>query len=140
MADLKTTVNKASVTAYLKSVDDEQKRKDCREVIALMREITGKRPKMWGSSIIGFGSYHYRYRSGREGDWPLTGLSPRKQNLTIYIMPGFSRYASLMKKLGKYKTGKSCLYVKTLDDVDRGTLRQLIARSVADMKKMYDHT
>lgn len=140
MADLKTTVNKASVTAYLKSVDDEQKRKDCREVIALMREITGKRPKMWGASIIGFGSYHYRYRSGREGDWPLTGLSPRKQNLTIYIMPGFSRYASLMKKLGKYKTGKSCLYVKTLDDVDRGTLRQLIARSVADMKKMYDHT
>jgi nucleoid DNA-binding protein len=140
VAELKTTVTKASVGAFLKSVDDAQKRRDSREVMALMKEITGKQPRMWGSSIIGFGSYHYRYQSGREGDWPVTGLSPRKQNLTIYIMPGFERYAPLMKKLGKYKTGKSCLYVKKLEDVDCNALRELIARSVADMEKMYDCT
>lgn len=140
MSKLKTTVNKASVAAFLQSVDDEQKRKDCREVMALMKEVTGKRALMWGSSIVGFGSYHYHYQTGREGDWPVTGFSPRKQNLTIYIMPGFSRYSSLLKKLGKYKTGKSCLYVKKLDDIDRKLLRQLIVRSVADMKKMYDCT
>ncbi len=140
MAELKTKATKASVAAFLRTVDDERKRNDAREVMALMKDVTGKRPKMWGPSIVGFGSYHYRYGSGREGDWPVTGFSPRKQYLTISIMPGFSRYAPLMKKLGKYKTGKSCLYLKKLDDVDRKVLRRLVARSVTDMKKMYECT
>ena len=138
MSELKTKPTKASVAAFLNSVEDDQRRRDTREVVKLMKEITGKRAKMWGSSIVGFGTYHYKYKSGREGDWPVTGLSPRKQNLAIYVMPGFSRYSALMKKLGKYKTGKSCLYLKKLDDVDRKVLRQLIARSVADMKKLYE--
>lgn len=93
---------------------------------------------MWSTSIVGFGTYHYKYESGREGDWPVTGFSPRKQSLTIYVMPGFSRYGSLMRKLGKYKTGKSCLYLKNLDDVDQQVLRELLIRSVADMKKLYE--
>ena len=138
MSELKTKPTKASVAAFLNSVEDDQRRRDAREVVKLMNEITGKRAKMWGSSIVGFGTYHYKYKSGREGDWPVTGFSPRKQNLAIYIMPGFSRYSALMKKLGKYKTGKSCLYLKKLDDVDRKVLRQLIARSVADMTKLYE--
>ncbi len=140
MAELKTKATKASVAAFLRTVDDERKHNDAREVMVLIKDVTGKRPKMWGPSIVGFGSYHYRYGSGREGDWPVTGFSPRKQYLTIYIMPGFSRYAPLMKKLGKYKTGKSCLYLKKLDDVDRKVLRGLVARSVTDMKKMYECT
>ena len=140
MAELKTQPTTASVTAFLNAVDDPQKRRDAKEVLALMKEITGKKPEMWGTSIVGFGTYHYRYASGREGDWPVTGFSPRKRDLTIYVMLGFSRYQALMKKLGKYKTGKSCLYLKRLDDVDRKVLRQLITRSVADMKKAYECT
>ena len=92
---------------------------------------------MWGSSIVGFGSYHYRYASGREGDWPVAGFSPRKQNLVIYIMPGFSDYGDLLGKLGKYRTGKSCLYVNKLDDVDLELLEQLVRESVAEMKRRY---
>jgi len=137
MAELKTKATNASVTAFLDTVEDEQKRKDCREVMKLMSSVTGKKPKMWGASIIGFGSYHYKYRSGREGDWMVTGVSPRKQNLTIYVMLGFSRYESLMNVLGKFKTSKSCLYVKTLDNIDRKVLARLVEKSVADMKKIY---
>lgn len=140
MAELKTKPTRAKLAAFLKSLDDNQRRRDAREIAKLMKEITGKRPRLWGTSIVGFGTYHYKYKSGREGDWPMTGFSPRKQNLAIYIMPGFSRYAALMKKLGKYKTGKSCLYLKRLDDVDLKVLRQLITRSVADMKKLYECT
>ena len=137
MAELKTKVNNTSVKKFLDTVKDERKRKDCRELSALMRSITGRNPKMWGTAIIGFGSYHYTYKSGQEGDWMLTGFPPRKQNVSIYIMPGFSGYGAIMKKLGKYKTGKSCLYVKNLDDIDRGVLRKLVERSVADMKLKY---
>ena len=140
MAEPKTKPTRASVKAFLDAVEDERKRRDCWEVIKMMASVTGNKPKMWGTSIIGFGSYHYKYRSGREGDWPITGLSPRKQNLTIYVMLGFSRYESLMKKLGKYKTSKSCLYVKSLDDIDRKVLTRLIERSVADLKKIYECT
>lgn len=140
MAELKTKASNASVSAFLQSVDGEQKRRDARDILALMKEVTGKRPRMWGTSIVGFGSYHYKYQSGREGDWPVTGFSPRKQNLAVYIMPGFSRYSSLMNRLGKYKTGKSCLYLRRLGDVDQKVLRQLVTRSVADMKKLYDCT
>lgn len=138
MAELKTKPTGASVAAFIAAVDDDGKRRDAREVMAMMRAATGKRARMWGTSIVGFGTYHYKWRSGQEGDWPVTGLSPRKQYLTIYIMPGFSRYGALMKKLGKYKTGKSCLYLKRLDDVDRDVLRRLIERSVGDMRKMYE--
>ena len=106
MADVKTKRNDASVTDFLNAVDDDQKRQDCLELVDLMRDVTGEEPKMWGGSIVGFGSYHYRYDSGREGDWPLVGFSPRKQALTLYIMAGFSRYDELMSRLGKYKTGK----------------------------------
>ena len=123
MVELKTKASNASVSAFLQSVDGEQKRRDARDILALMKEVTGKRPRMWGTGIVGFGSYHYKYQSGREGDWPVTGFSPRKQNLAVYIMPGFSRYSSLMNRLGKHKTGKSCLYLRRLGDVDQKVLR-----------------
>lgn len=100
-----------------------------------MEEITGEPAKMWGDSIVGFGSYHYKYASGQEGDWMLTAFSPRKQNLTLYIMPGFERYENLMKQLGKYKTGKSCLYIKKLEDVDLEVLKELIDLSVKQMRE-----
>ncbi len=137
MAKLKTKPTKIKVSSFLDKVEDEKKRKDCRELVALMRSVSGINPKMWGSAIVGFGSYHYKYNSGREGDWMVTGFSPRKQNISIYIMPGFSDYGAMMNKLGKYTTGKSCLYVKELDDIDRGILRKLVEKSVADMKQMY---
>jgi hypothetical protein len=137
MADLKTKKNRASVQQFLASVDDEKRRKDARVVLKLMREITGEKPAMWGASIVGFGSYHYRYESGREGDWMLTGFSPRKQALTLYIMGGFDRHDGLMSKLGRYKTGKSCLYVKNLEDIDLEVLRELVAESVAYMRRTY---
>ncbi len=130
MAELKTKQNSASVNDFISSIEDEKRRKDCRTVLAMMQEITGDKPKMWGESIIGFGSYHYRYESGREGDWFLTGFSPRKEALTLYIMSGLKGAQALLKKLGKYKTGKSCLYINKLEDIDLATLRELIARSV----------
>ncbi len=123
MAEFKTKASDASVSAFLQSVDGEQKRRDARDILALMKEVTGKRPRMWGTSIVGFGSYHYKYQSGREGDWLVMGFSPRKKNMAVYIMLEFSHYSSLMNKLGKYKTGKSCLYLRRLGDVDQKVLR-----------------
>ena len=125
MAELKTTRNDQSVEDFLNSVTDTNKRADSFEVLALMRDITGEEPRMWGNSIVGFGEYHYKYKSGREGDWFLIGFSPRKQYLTLYIMSGFNQYEELLTKLGKYKTGKSCLYLKRLSDVNRETLISL---------------
>ena len=133
MAELKTRPNEASIEAFLNSVENEKKRQDSYTVLKLMEEITGAPPKMWGDSIIGFGSYHYRYASGREADWFLVGFSPRVQNLTLYIMSGFEEYDRLLEKLGKHKTGKSCLYIKKLEDVDMPTLRELIRLSVDHM-------
>jgi len=138
MSDLKTKANKASVLEFLNAVDNEQRRKDALTMLELMRDLTGYDAVMWGSSIVGFGSYHYKYASGREGDWLLTGFSPRKNDLTIYIMNGFSAYPELMKKLGKCKTGKSCLYVKKLEDIDLTILSKLILKSLDDMRKLYD--
>lgn len=135
MAELKTKRTQASVSAFLDAVENEQRRADCRTVLNLMRAVTGEEPKMWGPSMVGFGSYHYKYASGREGDWFVTGFSPRKQDLTLYIMAGFDRYDELMAKLGKYKTGKSCLYLKRLSDVDLGVLRELVTASVEAMRK-----
>ena len=137
MAELKTKLNDGSVEDFLNSVEDEQKKKDSIEVLNIMTQITGDDAKMWGGSIIGFGNYHYKYDSGREGDWFITGFSPRKQALTLYIMAGFSRYDELPQKLGKYKTGKSCLYVKKLEDINLNVLKELISSSVKYMKEKY---
>ena len=131
MVDLKTKPNDASAEAFLNSVEDEKKRQDSFAILEMMQEVTGMEPQMWGSSIVGFGSYHYKYASGREGDWFQVGFSPRKQNLTLYIMSGFDAYDDLLSKLGKHKTGKSCLYIKRLEDVDLDTLRELVTLSVA---------
>ena len=136
MAELKTKKNDASVDAFLGGIADAKQRADAVRVMELMREITGETPKMWGTSIVGFGSHHYKHASGREGDWFLTGFSPRKGNLTLYIMPGFDQYGRLLQKLGKYKTGKSCLYIKRLDDVDVPTLGELIRTSVAHLTRV----
>lgn len=130
MAENKTQENDGSVEAYLNSVENEQKRQDSWTVLKLMTEVTGEPAKMWGDSIVGFGQYHYKYESGREGDFFLTGFAPRKQSLTLYIMGGFDQYDELMSKLGKHKTGKACLYIKKLEDVDMGVLETLIDRSV----------
>ncbi len=133
MAELKTQENDASVEAFLASVDHDKRREDSFAMLALMKEVTGEEPRMWGTSIVGFGHYHYKYKSGREGEWFLTGFSPRKQNLTLYIMSGFDDYDALLARLGKYKTGKSCLYVNKLEDVDPEVLKELVRRSVAHM-------
>ena len=135
MAGPKTKKSNASVTAFLNKVKNKQRREDCFEVMKIMKEVTGEPPKMWGDSIVGFGSYHYTYASGREGDWMLTGFSPRAQSLTLYIMAGFARYEGLLQNLGKFKTGKSCLYLSRLDDIDKPVLKKLIKASVQHMKK-----
>ena len=137
MAENKTKPGKASVTAFMNSIEDKQKRLDAKKVAGMMREATGSRARMWGANIVGFGEYHYKYDSGREGDFMITGFSPRKQALTLYVIPGFKHFEPLMDKLGKYKTGKSCLYIKRLADVDEKVLRQLIEGSVKHMRKNY---
>lgn len=137
MAELKTQRNNASVEAFLNNVPDEEKRKDCFTVLELMRKVSKEEPAMWGDSIVGFGSYHYKSeRSKQEGDWFIMGFSPRKQNLTLYIMPGISRYKELVDQLGKYKTGGSCLYIKKLSDVDPKILKQLITNAYKNMKQL----
>lgn len=134
MAELKTRENDGDVLAFLNAVPDESKRGDAQRVMAIMREVTGEEPRLWGDSIVGYGHYHYKYASGREGDWPLTGFSPRKANLTLYITSGFEQFEDLRARLGKHTVGKSCLYVKRLSDLDETTLRELIGRSVEHMR------
>ncbi len=138
MAENKTQPTKARVGDFLKTVDNPTRRADAKKVLAMMRRATGKRATMWGSSIVGFGKYKYRYESGREGEFMLTGLSPRKQNLVVYVIPGFEPFKAQMKKLGKHKTGRSCLYINKLEDVDEKVLEKLIADSVKLMRKRYD--
>jgi hypothetical protein len=133
MAAPKTAPTNASVEDYLNGVPNEAKRQDSFALLELMKEVTGENAMMWGPNIVGFGSYHYTYASGREGDWMVTGFAPRKQALTVYIMSGFDRYDDLMANLGKHNTGKSCLYIKRLSDVDTDVLRELVAESVAHM-------
>ena len=135
MTELKTKLTQASVDDCLDAIQDEQMRQDCRTVAKIMQAVANAEPRMWGDSIVGFGSYHYRYASGREGDWPLTGFSPRKQNLTLYIMAGFEQYDDLLRKLGKHARGKSCLYIKRLSDVHLPTLKKLVQASVRHMQK-----
>ncbi|MFQ5732029.1 MAG: DUF1801 domain-containing protein [Planctomycetaceae bacterium] len=135
MAELKTQKTDASVDDFLNGVEDDRRREDCYAVLKIMQQATNDEPAMWGPAIVGFGSYHYKYASGREGDWFLTGFSPRKKELSLYIMAGFDGYPELMEKLGKFKTGKSCLYVKTLDDIHLPTLKKLVKQSVKHVKQ-----
>ena len=133
MAELKTKLTDASVTEYLNAIEKEQVRQDCFVILELMQDAAKAKPRMWGDSIVGFGTYHYVYASGREGDWPIIGFSPRKQNITLYIMAGFEQYQELLARLGKHTTAKSCLYIKRLSDIDLPTLKKLIQDSVDHM-------
>ena len=135
MAELKTKPNRSSVERFVRAVTDEERRRDCQAMIRMMSEVTGAEPEMWGTSIVGFGRYHYKYASGREADWMLLGFSPRKKDLTLYVMAGFEDFPELMQKLGRYKTGTSCLYLRKLEDVDTKVLRKLLKGSVKKTSK-----
>lgn len=137
MTELKTKPNDLSVKTFLDSIADHQVRSDCYKLVELMQKITGQEAKMWGNTIVGFGSYHYKYASGREGDWMITGFAPRKQNLTVYIMEGFDRHKVELARLGPYTTGKSCLYIKKLEDINLSILKEIIKNSVESMKGQY---
>ncbi len=136
MAELKTKATDASVTKFINSVADEAKRNDCFKLVEIMREITKAEPKMWGPSIVGFGSYHYKYASGHEGDCCITGFSPRKDALTLYVMAGLHEQTELLKSLGKHKAGKGCLYIKKLEDVHLTTLKKIIRTGVKSVAKL----
>ena len=133
MAELKTKLTDASVTDYLNAIENEQVRQDCFVILEIMQEATKAKPQMWGDSIVGFGTYHYVYASGREGDWPLTGFASRKKNITLYIMAGFEQYEELLSRLGKFSRGKACLYIKRLSDIDMPMLKELVQASVDRM-------
>ncbi len=137
MAENKTKATAASVSKFIDQVENEQKRNDAITLVDIFEKLTGEKGKMWGPSIIGFGQYHYKYESGREGDFMLAGFSPRKTALTLYIMAGFSKYDEYLSKLGKFKTGKSCLYIKKLADVDMAVLESMIADSIQTIQKKY---
>src|SRR5687767_2415660 len=133
MAENKTKATDQSVEAFINAIEDEKRRQDCQTILTMMRQATGEEPKMWGTSIVGFGSYHYKYESGREGDEPRIGFSPRKQSLTLYVLPGQldDGWQTLLGKLGKHTTGKVCLYIKKLADVDQAVLGEIIQRAAA---------
>jgi hypothetical protein len=135
MAELKTKPTKASVSTFIKSLADDETRRDCRELVKLMKAATGASPKMWGESIVGFGNCHLKYASGRELDWFYVGFSPRKAALTLYLSCDLSQHSRLLKKLGKHKIGKGCLYIKKLADVDQQTLSELIHDSVEELRE-----
>lgn len=137
MAENKTQPTKVKVSDFIAAIKDPKKRADCKEIARMCRKASGKNAKMWGSSIVGYGTYEYTYASGREGSFFLCGFSPRAQNTAVYIMPGFTPFKALMKKLGKHKTGKSCLYLKSLDDIDRDVLQTLLDESVKHMRAKY---
>ena len=134
MAELKTRETKASVEGFLNKIKDEDTREDCFAIVKMMKAATKAEPKMWGPSIVGFGSRRLKYASGRELDWPMVAFSPRKANLTLYVLTGSDREATLLKKLGKHTTGKSCLYLKSLDDVDTKVLKDLITEAAKAAK------
>ena len=135
MAEAKTKPTKQSVTEFLNKIPDAERREDCFAIAKIMEEITGEKPKMWGPSIVGFGSYHYKYASGHEGDWPVIAFSPRKQDLTLYLsLNGYDKFGELMDQLGKHKTGKACLYIKRLSDIHVPTLKKLIKASIKDLR------
>ena len=137
MTENKTKATEASVESYLSAIEDEARRKDCEALAQLMTKATKQPPKMWGTSIVGFGSYHYKYESGREGDSCLTGFSSRKSDISVYLLASFPRREELLSKLGKYKVGGGCLYIRKLSDVDLKVLEQLVVGSVTERKRHY---
>jgi len=137
MSELKTRPTDRKVSQFIDAVEPDQKRQDCWTIVEMMRTVTGAEPVLWGSSIVGFGTYTYVNTTKKPADWPITGFSPRKANLTVYVMPGFSNYESLMARLGKHSMGKSCLYIKKLADIDFDVIEEIIRRSVRDMKAAY---
>ncbi|MBD3270831.1 DUF1801 domain-containing protein [Candidatus Peregrinibacteria bacterium] len=136
--DLKTKQNDESVINFLESIEPKTKQADGYKLLKFFEEITGLKAKKWGNSIIGFGKYHYKYQSGQEGDWMLTGFSPRKQRISIYIMPGFSNYKKELSALGKHKHSVSCLYINKLSDIDLNVLKTIILKSIEEMKAKYE--
>jgi len=136
MAELKTKLTDASVDKFIEDIRDEQTRTDCYQILDMMKKATKAEAKMWGTSIVGFGDYHYKYESGRENDWFLVGFSPRKQNLTLYLMGGLNGHEDLLKNLGKHSLGKGCLYIKRLEDINTKVLKDLIIKSVKRMSEM----
>jgi hypothetical protein len=137
MAELKTKSNNGNVTEFLNTIEDSKSKEDCKSIIEIMEKLTGEKPRMWGSSIVGFGIYHYKYASGHEGDWFKTGFSPRKRNLTLYIMSGFDEYENLLNRLVKYKNGKSCIYIKQIEDINLEILKELISASILMLDNRY---
>ncbi len=137
MTENKTKETKASIDKFINSVKDKNIREDCITILKLMKSITKEEPRMWGLSMVGFGSYHYKYASGREGDFFLTGFAPRQQNISIYLMCGLEKQKTNLEKLGKHKTGSSCLYIKSLKDIDVKVLKNMITQSVKGIKKLY---
>ncbi|MBI5868663.1 MAG: DUF1801 domain-containing protein [candidate division Zixibacteria bacterium] len=135
MAELKTKKTTASVGKYISGITDEQQRADCLKLVEIMRKATGAEPKLWGTKIVGFGDFRYKYASGREGDWFQIGFSPRKAEITVYLVCGLKQHSELLKTLGKHKTGGGCLYIKRLEDIHLPTLRKLISTSVKTLKK-----
>lgn len=135
MAELKTKQTEAPVADFLNSISDDQVREDCWKIAEIMEKATKAKPKMWGTSIVGFGTYTYKYASGREGDWPRIAFAPRKTNITLYITTGFAHYEDLMAKLGRHSRSKGCLHIKRLSDIHLPTLKKLVTDSVNDMKK-----
>ena len=133
MSDNKITVTDVAVDEYLSQVEPERRRKDAQRLDQIFREVSGFAPRMWGPSIVGYGRYHYTYASGREGDAPATGFAPRKANLVVYIMPGYTDFSAILARLGKHKIGKSCLYINKLDDIDLVVLKELIAAGIEDL-------
>jgi len=133
VAEVKTKPTKQSVTEFLNKIPDEQRREDCFALAKLMEEVTGNKPQMWGASMVGFGSYHYKYASGHEGDCFMTGFASRKQDLTVYVAMGFEKHGALLKQLGKHRTSKSCLYLKRLSDIHVPTLKKLLKASLKDL-------
>jgi hypothetical protein len=136
MGEAKTRPTKASVTGFLKGIPDERQRRDALTILAMIRDLTKARPEMWGANIVGFGRYRYTYADGTQAEWPIAAFSPRKRELTLYLTPGFTRYGELLEKLGKHKTGKTCLYIKKLEDVHLPTLKTLIRKSIIDLKRL----
>ena len=137
MAEIKTRPTDVPVDEFLLTIEDAKKREDCFTISRIMQDVTGAKAVMWGESIVGFGKYHYKYASGKEADWPLAGYSPRKQNITIYLMPGFEQHTDLLKNLGKCKTSVSCLYIKKLSDVNLELLQELVQKSVDEVRRIY---
>jgi uncharacterized protein DUF1801 len=136
MAELKTKPTTASVAEFLAAISDETRRRDCLTVAKIMEKATGAKPRMWGPTIVGFGDHTFRNARGQESAWFLTGFSPRKRDLTLYIMPGVERFKDLMKRLGKHKSGVGCLYIDRLDDVDIDVLEELVRRSVRELRSV----